>query len=488
MERGMEDKLLIGSSENGQDMGKLSRRVWIESMKLWKIAYPAMITRVTSFGILIVTQSFMGHIGEVELASYALTQIILLRFANGVLLGMASALETFCGQAFGARQYHLMGIYLQRSWIILLITATLLTPLYFFSSSIFRLLGQEEELSRVAGRIALWSIPILYYFVFNFTLQFYLQSQLKNMIIGWLSSAALVLHVILSWLFVVKLNLGIPGAMGAMIISMWSTTIGEFIYVFGGWCPDTWTGFSKSAFTELLPVVRLSLSSGVMLAVELWYNAILVLLAGYLRNAKISIAAFSVCLNIVAWQFMIFLGFCTAACVRVSNELGAGNVKAAKFSIKVILSTSATFGVVFWILTLIFGNSISYLFSSSTEVAKAVSSLSVLLAFSVLLNSVQPVLSGVAIGSGWQSVVAYVNVTCYYMIGIPIGLLLAYVAHLQVQGIWIGMMCGVASQTLVLIYFTWRTDWEAQVEAASARLNRWFVAPSEEPDENTNHA
>lgn len=36
---------------------------------------------------------------------------------------MASALETLCGQAYGAKQYHMLGIYLQRSWIIL--------PLFF---------------------------------------------------------------------------------------------------------------------------------------------------------------------------------------------------------------------------------------------------------------------------------------------------------------------------------------------------------------------
>ena len=34
--------------------------------------------------------------------------------------------------------------------------------------------------------------------------------------------------------------------------------------------------------------------------------------------------------------------------------------------------------------------------------------------------------SGVAIGAGWQAVVAYVNIACYYVFGIPMGLLLGY--------------------------------------------------------------
>ena len=80
--------------------------------------------------------------------------------------------------------------------------------------------------------------------------------------------------------------------------------------------------------------------------------------------------------------------------MRVSNELGRGNAEAAKFSMKVILCTSLCIGVFFWALCLIFGHQIGYLFTSDEEVAKSVADLSVLLSFSVLLNSVQPILSG----------------------------------------------------------------------------------------------
>ena len=77
--------------------------------------------------------------------------------------------------------------------------------------------------------------------------------------------------------------------------------------------------------------------------------------------------------------------------LRVSNELGKGNAKAAKFSIKVVLSTSICTGVVIWIPCLVFGSDVSYLFSNNKEVAKTVSSLSNLLAFSLLVNSVHTV-------------------------------------------------------------------------------------------------
>ncbi|KAL8089093.1 hypothetical protein AgCh_038748 [Apium graveolens] len=60
------------------------------------------------------------------------------------------------------------------------------------------------------------------------------------------------------------------------------------------------------------------------------------------------------------------------------------------------------------------------------EVAAVVADLSPLLACSILLNSIQPVLSGVALGAGWQSSVAYVNIACYYLTGILVRVVLGY--------------------------------------------------------------
>ncbi|XP_062174256.1 protein DETOXIFICATION 24-like [Alnus glutinosa] len=374
----------------------------------------------------------------------------------------------------------MMGIYLQRSWIVDVVSTTILVPLFVFTTPIFRLFGEEEEIAAATGPIALWMIPIVYSFVFALTIQMFLQAQLKNMIVGVLSASSFAIHILLSWIFVNILDLGVPGAMGAYCISSWLLVFGEFIYVFGGWCPNTWKGFTKAAFHDIFPVIKLSISSGVMLCLELWYNSVLVLFAGYLQNATVAISAFSICLNICSWESMICLGFFGAACVRVSNELGRGNSEAAKFAIKVILGTSIGIGVIFFVLCLAFGKQISYIFTSNEEIAESVSNLSTLLAFSILLNSVQPVLSGVAVGAGFQGTVAFINIGSYYAFGVPVALLLGYVADLSVKGFWIGLLSGVLMQTFVLSIVVWRLDWDDQVKKASGRLNRWFLTDSEE--------
>lgn len=41
--------------------------------------------------------------------------------------------------------------------------------------------------------------------------------------------------------------------------------------------------------------------------------------------------------------------------------------------------------------------------------------------------------SGVAIGAGWQALVAYINLGCYYIFGLPLGIVLGYVAKFGVK-------------------------------------------------------
>lgn len=40
---------------------------------------------------------------------------------------------------------------------------------------------------------------------------------------------------------------------------------------------------------------------------------------------------------------------------------------------------------------------------------------------------------GVAIGAGWQSLVAYINLGCYYVIGLPAGILLGFTFNLGAE-------------------------------------------------------
>lgn len=108
----------------------LVSKTWKESKKLWQIAGPSIFSRPAMFSMTVVTQAFAGHLGDLNLAAISIATTVIISISFGFLLGMASALETLCGQAYGAKQYHMLGIYMQRSWIVLFICSFLLIPMF----------------------------------------------------------------------------------------------------------------------------------------------------------------------------------------------------------------------------------------------------------------------------------------------------------------------------------------------------------------------
>ncbi|CAL5398643.1 unnamed protein product [Camellia sinensis] len=409
------------------------REFIIESKKLWYLAGPAIFTSLCQYSLGAITQVFAGHVGTLELAAVSVENSVVAGFAFGIMLGMGSALETLCGQAFGAGQLRMLGIYMQRSWLILISTALILMFVYIFAAPILIFVGQSIDISKAAGKLSVWMIPQLFAYALVFPLAKFLQAQSKMAVMAVTSGVALVLHTFFSWLLMVELGWGLVGAAVVLDSSWWFMVVVQLLYVFGGACGEAWFGFSWMAFHNLWGFVKLSFASAIMLCLEFWYYMALILFAGYLKNAEVSVDALSICMNILGWTVMVAFGFNAAISVRVSNELGAANPRTAKFAVMVAAGTSFVFGLFMALILIVFQNQYPALFSDSREVQQLVYELTPLLALSVVINNVQPTLSGVAIGAGWQAYVAYVNIGCYYLFGIPLGLLAGYTFGMGVK-------------------------------------------------------
>ncbi|KAG8654694.1 protein DETOXIFICATION 33 [Manihot esculenta] len=454
-----------------------------ESKRLWKLAGPAIFTAICQYSLGALTQTFAGLVGELELAAVSVENSVIAGLAFGVMLGMGSALETLCGQAYGAGQLRMLGIYMQRSWVILLTTACLLVPIYVWSPPILELIGQTTQISTAAGKFALWMLPQLFAYAMNFPIQKFLQSQRKVFVMAWISAVVLLLHAFFSWLLILKLGWGLTGAAITLNTSWWIIVIAQLLYIFITKSDGAWSGFSWLAFSDLWGFVKLSLASAVMLCLEFWYLMVLVVITGRLPNPLVPVDAISICMNIQGWNAMIAIGFNAAISVRVSNELGAGNARLAKYSVIVVSVTSIAIGVICMAVVFATRDYFPYLFTTSEAVAKETTRLSILLGITVLLNSLQPVLSGVAVGAGWQSLVAYINIGCYYIVGLPAGILLGFTFSFGVMGIWSGMAGGILLQTIILIIVTSITNWQKEAEEAESRVRKWGGSIAEDRSE-----
>ncbi|KAH9744730.1 protein DETOXIFICATION 40 [Citrus sinensis] len=396
---------------------RLRRATWIESKLLFHLAAPAVIVYMINYLMSMSTQIFSGHLGNLELAAASLGNTGIQVFAYGLMVRK---------------------------------------PILIF-------LGESPDIASSAAVFVYGLIPQIFAYALNFPIQKFLQAQSIVAPSAYISTATLVVHLLLSWVAVYEIGLGLIGASLILSLSWWIVVIAQFVYIVkSDRCKHTWRGFTVQAFSGLPSFFKLSAAS-----------AILVLLAGLLPNPELALDSLSICMTISGWVFMISVGFNAAASVRVSNELGAANPKSASFSVVMVTLVSFVISVMAAIIILALRDVISYAFTGGEAVAAAVSDLCPLLALTLILNGIQPVLSGVAVGCGWQTFVAYVNVGCYYVVGVPVGSLLGFYFNLGAKGIWSGMIGGTVMQTLILIWVTFRTDWNKEVQEALKRLDRW---------------
>ena len=127
-------------------------------------------------------------------------------------LGMASALDTLCGQAFGARQYYLLGIYKQRAMFLLTVVSVPLAVVWFYTGEILLLFGQDADIAAEAGTYARWMIPALFaYGLLQCHVRF-LQTQNIVQPVMASAGAAAACHLVVCWVLVYALGMGSKGA------------------------------------------------------------------------------------------------------------------------------------------------------------------------------------------------------------------------------------------------------------------------------------
>jgi len=190
----------------------------------------------------------------------------ILYFVHIKQFGMSCALETQCGQAYGAKQYKKFGVHIYTAIISLIIACVLLSLLWLYLGKLLSLLGQDPLISQEAGKFAMCMIPALYAYA---TLQalvryFLMQRLILPLVIG--SSVTLCFHVAFSWLLVFKSGLGCLGAAFYVGTSYWLNVIILVLYMkFSADCEKTRVPISMESFLGIGEFFRYAIPSAGMI-------------------------------------------------------------------------------------------------------------------------------------------------------------------------------------------------------------------------------
>lgn len=178
---------------------------------------------------------------------------------------MAGALETLCGQTYGAEEFRKLGNYTCCAIVTLILVCLPISLLWIFMDKILLLFGQDPEISHAAREYCICLIPALFGYAVLQSLIRYFQTQSMIFPMVFSSIAVLFLHVPICWGLVFKLGLGHVGAAFAIAISYWLNVIWLGIYMkYSSECEKTKIVFSSNALLSIADFMQFAIPSGLM--------------------------------------------------------------------------------------------------------------------------------------------------------------------------------------------------------------------------------
>ncbi|CAG8444347.1 9244_t:CDS:2 [Ambispora gerdemannii] len=447
-----------------------------ETFYLIKKAIPVLLTYLMQYSLQIASVFSLGHLGSVELASAALASMYAAVTGWSVALGASSALDTLCSQAWTSGNPRMVGIFLQRAIVIILLGFCPIAITWWEAESILVLLKQDEKLAHKAGlflRYLLIGAPA--YLVFE-CLKKYLQAQGKYLVYSIMKASTYVLIVcsitnaFLNYALVwyEPISLGFIGAPVATSITYWLMLILLSLYTVYVDGSQAWGGWTRACLRDWGSFLRLALPGILMVCAEWWAFELVALAAGYLGS--VALATQSIVLTTASLVYQMPFGIAVSTSNRVGNFLGAGLAGRAKMSAKMSLVLSVIFACLNSCVLLAFKNQWGYLFTKDPEVIDMVANILPLCAYFQVSDGISAIGGGILRGQGRQKLGAIFNLTGYYLVALPLGLSLTFKYSYGLKGLWIGLTCASYLVSFAVFWAIINTDWKWEVEECRRRI------------------
>ncbi|CAN3504698.1 ethionine resistance-conferring protein 1 [Diutina catenulata] len=433
-----------------------------EIRTLARYASPLVVTFMLEHLFSIVALLVVGHLGKHELAAVSLaTMTTTISFA--VFEGMATALDTLCPQAYGAGNFELVSLRVQRSivlgWLIFVPIALLWWNADFFLKFV---IDNETVVHLTTQFLRVMIIGGPAYVFFENGKRFLQAQGIFEAGTGILFISA-PLNAALSWYLVWNKShgLGFIGAPIAGAINFWFNCILMVLYVRfidGGEC---WFGIASwhELSHEWGVILQLAIPGVIMLESEYLAYEIMTLMASFFGTTEL--AAQSAVASIVSVTYMAPFATGIAASTRIANFIGAENAEGAKIATRVALGSALVVGGLDCFLLILFRYKIAWLFSKDEDVTAIIAHLLYpMVPLFEIFDSIASVSSGILRAQGAQKVGGIINFLAYYAFGLPLAVVICKVSSVELEGLWIGVGSGMVligvSQTL---YIAW-SDWD----------------------------
>ncbi len=425
-----------------------------ESRQTLKLAFPLMIGQVSQMLLGVADTMMIGRLGVTEMA--------VLTFANSLFyvpfvfgIGILTSVSVFTAGAQGAgdeaagRASCRHGMYL----------ATVLGILLFVLMSLVSMnlggFGQPTDVVEKTGGYFRIIMASLVPGLMSMALKNHADALDRPWPPFWIFLGGVVLNVFLNWVMIYgKLGcpaMGLEGAAWATFISRTAILVGMFLWLYRGkgmreWTPFHW--FKPPVISEIRKFLGIGFPASIQMICEVSAFSAAGLMMG--RFGETAMAAHQVALMCAATAFMVPLGLSMALSVRIGSVAGAGQTDRLR---EIVVSgwwLGAGWAVIGAVFFLIFGRWVSSLYIEESPVIALAAKILIVVGIFQLFDSLQ--IGSVAMLRALHDtrVPAFIGFFAYWIVGLPVALVLSMVFNLGAVGVWCGLATGlfVASITL----------------------------------------
>jgi len=429
--------------------------MWQEIRTTLRLGWPIILGNLTHMALGVIDNAMVGAIHSSQLAAASfVNNLISLPLILGT--GLTMAISPLVAMAKGRGDYDKpLRILYNGLWVVLLLALFLAIMITWQIDWVFYL-GQDEIVARLAQPYLVWMIWGTVPMVLFMALKQFTDGLGYTRIPMYIALAAIPINFLVNYAF-------IYGKWGAPRLELTGAGVGTLvsriiIMLALGWWIIRGASFApyrqnlkeqlQLRVDRLGDVLRIGIPSGLQYGMESASFAVSGIMSGWL--GYVQQAAHQIALSLAAITFMVSLGISAAGSIRVAYAAGKKEWKKVRNIGTSTLWMAVGYGLFCALLFVGLRYQLPLLFNHEEAVVTFAAHLLILAAAFQISDSVQAV--GVGLLRGLQDVripTLLVGIA-YWVLGLPIGYLLAFYTGLEIYGLWTGLLLGLTFSAILL--------------------------------------
>ena len=217
------------------------------------------------------------------------------------------------------------------------------------------------------------------------------------------------------------------------------------------------------------PMLKLAIPSWLMIEAEVLAWEIMTIISSHLGATEL--AAQAAISTLSDFAFQISFSIAVAGGTHIAYLIGAGLLQRAAISAKVMVYAAFGVGITNMLVVLALRRVIPGLFSDLGEVWHLIFFLLPVGAVLQIPDAVATSLNSLLRAVGRPDLGSYVQLSIYYLVGLPLGIALAFGLGWSVFGLWCGIFIGQSIIVLIEGFYFWKmVDWAKASREAVERM------------------